>query len=105
MDKYPRPARRDTFFAPFVRSLDLGDWFESSRLTVNEIEYAIARTLVARGEIPMQQVAGGVLVLVLIGSAMVAEGSGQDKPATPAEQYKTLLKEYNRASSSGVPLT
>jgi hypothetical protein len=35
----------------------------------------------------------------------VAVGNGQDKPATPAEQYRTLLAEYDRASSSGVPLT
>jgi hypothetical protein len=28
-----------------------------------------------------------------------------DKPPTPAEQYKALRKEYDRASSSGVPLT
>jgi hypothetical protein len=37
--------------------------------------------------------------------SVLAVGNGQDKPATPAEQYKTLLKEYDRASSSGVPLT
>jgi AhpC/TSA family len=38
-------------------------------------------------------------------SAIAADGDRQDKPATPAEQYKALLKEYDRASSSGVPLT
>jgi hypothetical protein len=53
----------------------------------------------------MQRVAGGILVLMLSVSGVVAVGSGQDKPASPAEQYKTLLKEYDRASSSGVPLT
>jgi hypothetical protein len=47
---------------------------------------------------------GGFLVLMLTLSA-VARGNGQNKPATPAEQYKRLLKEYERASSSGVPLT
>jgi hypothetical protein len=35
----------------------------------------------------------------------VAAADGQGKPATPAEQYKALRKEYDRASSSGVPLT
>jgi hypothetical protein len=34
-----------------------------------------------------------------------AGGNGQDKPATPAEEYKALRKEYDTASSSGVPLT
>jgi hypothetical protein len=43
-----------------------------------------------------------VLLLTL---PAVAVGNGQDKPATPAEQYQALLKEYDRASSSGVPLT
>jgi hypothetical protein len=43
--------------------------------------------------------------MVLMLSLSVAEGHGQDKPATPAEQYQTLRKEYGRASSSGVPLT
>jgi hypothetical protein len=34
-----------------------------------------------------------------------AEADGQDKSPTPAEQYKTLREEYDKASSSGVPLT
>ena len=38
-------------------------------------------------------------------SVLAAACNGQDKPASPAEQYKTLRKEYDRASSSGVPLT
>jgi hypothetical protein len=38
-------------------------------------------------------------------SGVAAEGNSQDKPATPAEQYKALRKEYDRASGSGVPLT
>jgi hypothetical protein len=53
----------------------------------------------------MQRIAGGMLVLMLNLSLVAAEGNGQDKPASPAEQYKTLRKEYDRASSSGVPLT
>jgi hypothetical protein len=53
----------------------------------------------------MRRIAGGILVLMLNLSVMAAEGNGQDKPATPAEQYKTLRKEYDRASGSGVPLT
>jgi hypothetical protein len=32
-------------------------------------------------------------------------GNGREEPATPAEQYRALLAEYDRASSSGVPLT
>jgi hypothetical protein len=47
---------------------------------------------------------GGALVL-LTSAVAAALGNGQDKPPTPAEQYKTLLREYDRASSSGVPLT
>jgi hypothetical protein len=38
-------------------------------------------------------------------SVAAAEGNCQDKPATPAEQYQALRKEYDRASASGVPLT
>jgi hypothetical protein len=34
-----------------------------------------------------------------------AAPEGQGKPATPAEQYQALRKEYDQASSSGVPLT
>jgi hypothetical protein len=43
-----------------------------------------------------------VLMLAL---QVVAVCNGQDKPVTPTEQYKALLKEYDRVSSSGVPLT
>jgi hypothetical protein len=53
----------------------------------------------------MQRIACGILVLMLDPSVVPAEGNGQDKPATPAEQYQALRKEYDRASSSGVPLT
>jgi len=52
----------------------------------------------------MQRIACGVLALML-NLSVVAEGNRQDKPATPAEQYKALRQEYDRASSSGVPLT
>jgi hypothetical protein len=50
----------------------------------------------------MQRVAGGTLVLVL---TVAAVGTSQEKPATPAQEYQALLKEYDRASSSGRPLT
>src|SRR5262245_41537164 len=53
----------------------------------------------------MKRMAGGILVLMLNLSVGAAGGDGQDKPATPAEQYQALRKEYDRASSSGVPLT
>src|SRR5262249_44218448 len=46
-----------------------------------------------------------LLVLMLSLSVVVAEGKSQDNPPTPAEQLKALRKEYDRASSSGVPLT
>ena len=52
----------------------------------------------------MQQIAGGILVLIL-NLSVVALGNGRDKPATPAEQFKTLRQEYDRATGSGVPLT
>jgi outer membrane protein assembly factor BamB len=38
-------------------------------------------------------------------SLAAADAGASDKPATPAEQYQALLTEYDRASSSGVPLT
>lgn len=51
----------------------------------------------------MRRIVWGLLVLV--SNLAAAEGNGQDKPATPAEQYQALRKEYDRASSSGVPMT
>jgi AhpC/TSA family len=48
----------------------------------------------------MRPLVEGVLVLML-GLSVAADGKGQDKPATPAEQYKALLKEYQEASSGG----
>jgi hypothetical protein len=53
----------------------------------------------------MQRIGGGILVLTLSLLGATAEGNGEGKPATPAERYNTLRKEYDRASSSGVPLT
>lgn len=53
----------------------------------------------------MKRIAKGILVLMLNLPVVAAEVNSQDKPATPAEQYKTLRKEYDRVSSSGVPLT
>src|SRR5215510_16033732 len=38
-------------------------------------------------------------------SVVAPGGSGQDKPATPAEQYQALRKEYDRMPSGGVPKT
>jgi hypothetical protein len=53
----------------------------------------------------MQRIAGGILVLLLSLLVLPVEGNGAGKPATPAEQYRTLREEYDRASASGVPLT
>src|SRR5262245_39315134 len=53
----------------------------------------------------MRRTAKGLLILMLNLSVVAAEGYGQDKLATPAEQYEILRKEYDRASSSGVSLT
>jgi hypothetical protein len=48
----------------------------------------------------MPRIVGGILVLTL-GLSMAAGGQGQDNPASPAQQYKALLKEYQRASGGG----
>jgi hypothetical protein len=53
----------------------------------------------------MPRIVGEILVLMLSLWVVAAEGNGQEKPATPTEQYQTLRKEYDRASASGVPLT
>jgi hypothetical protein len=47
----------------------------------------------------------GILIPVLGLSLVAAADDGQDKPATPAEQYKALRKESDTATGSGVPLT
>jgi hypothetical protein len=52
----------------------------------------------------MRRIAVSILVLMLLLSASAAAGDGQDKQPTPAEQYKALRKEYDRASGSGKPL-
>jgi hypothetical protein len=56
------------------------------------------------GAMPMLRIARKILVPLLVlpfSSAAIA----QDKLPTPAEQYQALRKEYDRASSSGRPLT
>jgi hypothetical protein len=57
------------------------------------------------GDTAMRRIACGIVFLTLNPLAVVTKASGQDKPGTPAEQYESLRKEYDRASSSGVPLT
>lgn len=52
----------------------------------------------------MCRIVGGVVGLIL-GLSMAGECPGQDKPPTPTEQYRALLKEFQRASSSGRPLS
>jgi hypothetical protein len=52
----------------------------------------------------MPRIVLGIL-LVPLSLSVAAESNGQDKPATPAEQYLALRKEYDKAASSGVPLT
>lgn len=53
---------------------------------------------------PMAHVAKALLLMVTlaVGTAMCA---GQDNPPSPAEQYKALLKESNKATGTGGPLT
>ena len=43
----------------------------------------------------MHRLLGGILVLLLTLS-VVADANGQDKPATPAEQYQALLREQDQ---------
>jgi hypothetical protein len=52
----------------------------------------------------VRRIAWGILVLTLSLPAS-AVGNGHDKPATPAEQFQAVRKEYDKASSSGVHLT
>src|SRR5262245_34887004 len=52
----------------------------------------------------MRQTVIGILGLSICLS-MAATGAAQDKTATPAEQYKALLKEHLAAASSGRPLS
>jgi hypothetical protein len=53
----------------------------------------------------MPQIARGILALMLALPVAAAEGNSQGNPPSPAEQYQALRKEFDRASSSGVPLT
>ena len=46
----------------------------------------------------MYRIVRAILVPVLVLSVVAAQDEGQDKPATPAEQYQTLLKEYQDAT-------
>jgi hypothetical protein len=50
----------------------------------------------------MNRTVGGFVVLVLGLSVVAAEDQGPKGPATPAEQYKVLLKEYQYASGGRV---
>ncbi|MFO0807978.1 MAG: redoxin domain-containing protein [Gemmataceae bacterium] len=51
----------------------------------------------------MRRVAGAIVALLLSHSAWTPDGRAQ--PTTPTEEYNALRKEYDRSSSSGVPLT
>jgi hypothetical protein len=49
----------------------------------------------------MNRIGGGILLLGLGLSVVAAAPEGPDQPATPAAQFKALLKEFELASSSG----
>lgn len=50
--------------------------------------------------------AGAATLVLVSGLSMAAvEGDGQDRIATPAEEYEALRKEFGRASGSSVPMT
>jgi hypothetical protein len=49
----------------------------------------------------MDRFAAGIVLLALSLSVAAAVSKGQDKRATPAEEYQALLKEYQRASGGG----
>src|SRR5215510_16171489 len=51
----------------------------------------------------MKRLASVFLLVMLTLSLVVAEGNGQDKPPTPAEQYAALKKEYDKTPGTGVP--
>jgi hypothetical protein len=51
----------------------------------------------------MNRLASGILLLMLTQSLVGAEGDGQDKPRTPAEQYAALKKEYEKTPGTGAP--
>jgi hypothetical protein len=45
----------------------------------------------------MHRIAGGILLLLLATPAMQAADDPKEKPATPAEQYRALVKEHSQA--------
>jgi AhpC/TSA family len=49
----------------------------------------------------MKHILGGSLALLLGLAAAAAQSDGPKKPATPAEQYRAILKEYQVAASGG----
>ena len=49
----------------------------------------------------MNRTLGGLLGLILGVSTVTAYGEGQNNSASPREQYKPLLKEFQDASSAG----
>src|SRR5262249_53059185 len=56
-----------------------------------------------RGDTQMKRLATTILLLMLTLSLVVAEGNGQDKPPTPAEQYAALKREYDKTPGTSVP--
>jgi hypothetical protein len=48
----------------------------------------------------MRCIAGGVLVLVLVGPALRADDKPKDQPKTPAQEYEALVKEFNQAQQT-----
>jgi hypothetical protein len=53
----------------------------------------------------MRRIALAILALMLALPLIAAQEKNASKQPTPAEQYQALLQEYNRAASSGKPLT
>jgi hypothetical protein len=51
----------------------------------------------------MGRMGGGILVLLLSLFVAAGQGKGSEPSATPAEQYKALLKVYQEASGGGAP--
>ena len=51
----------------------------------------------------MKRPASAILLLMPTLSLVVAEGNGQEKPPTPAEQYAALKKEYDKTPGTGAP--
>jgi hypothetical protein len=53
----------------------------------------------------MHRIVGTILVLMMNLPVGAADVNGQDKSVSPAEQYKALREEYDKASGSSVPLS